>query len=110
MKHIVILKIYNTEVPDFNYSVGSICLMKLRRIGWHDLRHLLRSKQVRTGFWWGNLRKKPLGKHRCKRKVIFKWILNFRRWYVYRIVVTQAGERDRERERGGERQGGRELW
>jgi hypothetical protein len=35
-------------------------------------------KNVHTGFWWGNLREEPLGRHMHDERGILKWM--FKKW------------------------------
>ena len=57
-------KLHNEELNDLYYSPNSDLLIKLRRMQWAGHVARMGRGETYTGFWWGNLRKSPLGRPR----------------------------------------------
>jgi len=56
-------KLHSEEFNNLNSSPNIIWVIKLRSMRWAG--HVAhRGEEVHTGFWWGNLWKRPLGRPR----------------------------------------------
>jgi hypothetical protein len=53
-------KVSNEELKDW-YCLQNIWVSKTRLMRWQGMWHIWGRREIRTGFWWGNEGKRPLG-------------------------------------------------
>ena len=61
-------KLHNDELNDLYFSLNIVRVIKSKKIRWAWHVSGKGRVEVYTGFWWGNLRKKTLGKPRRRWK------------------------------------------
>jgi hypothetical protein len=69
-------KLRNKELSDLNCSPNIIAIIRSRKMGWADMWHGWKRRELFTGFWWGNLKE---GDHfEEEERLILKWALNMK--------------------------------
>jgi hypothetical protein len=56
--------LYNEELKDVYSSPNIIWVIKSITMKWVGQKHVWGRGEVHTGFWWGNLKERPLGRPR----------------------------------------------
>jgi hypothetical protein len=74
-------RLHNEELYGAYSSLNIIRMIKSRKMGWTDMWHLWKTREVHTGIWWGDLRERDyLEDLGVGGRMIVKWI--FKKWDV----------------------------
>jgi hypothetical protein len=65
-------KLHNEELNDLDSLPNIIREIKSRIMRWAG--HVARMGGMRTGFWWGDLREKPVRRPRCRWRMVLKLV------------------------------------
>jgi hypothetical protein len=69
-------KLHNDELCDMYSSPNIICVLKWRRMRWVSDMVQMGKREVRAGFWQGNLKERDKFENQsADGKVILKWVL-----------------------------------
>jgi hypothetical protein len=72
-------KLHNEELNDMYSPLNLVRVIKSRRMRWAGHVARMGRGEVRTGFWWGNLKERDrLGNPGVDGRIILGWI--FRKW------------------------------
>jgi hypothetical protein len=68
-------RLHNEELNDMYSSPNIIWVIKSKRMGWAGHVARMGTREVHTGFWWGDLREgNYLGDPGAEGRIILKWI------------------------------------